>query len=105
MSKFMIAYYGGEKPTSKEEGMAHMGKWKEWVTSLGDKVINPGTPLMNSKLVTSNDVTDDKGSNTMNGFAIITAEDMDSALAIAKEDPFLQMNGTIRVSEMMEMND
>jgi len=104
MAKFMIAYYGGSKPSSKEEGMAHMGKWKEWVASLGDKVVNAGTPLMNSKLITSDNVIDDEDSGSMNGFAVIMAEDMDSAISIAKEDPFLQMNGTIRVSLMMEMS-
>ena len=28
MEKFMIAYYGGTQPSSQEEGMAQMGKWK-----------------------------------------------------------------------------
>jgi len=103
MSKFMIAYYGGERPSTKEEGMAHKGKWKEWIESLEDKVINSGTPLMSSKLITLDNVQDDKDSNSMNGFAIISAEDMDTAIEIAKNDPFLQMKGTIRISQMMEM--
>ena len=45
----MIAYYGGNQPSSKEEGMAQMGKWKAWVEGLGDKIVNPGTPLMETK--------------------------------------------------------
>ena len=104
MSSFMIAYHGGEKPSSKEEGMAHMGKWKAWVESLGDKVVNPGTPLMSSKIITSDSVTEDTSSNFMNGFAVIKAENIEAAIEIAKADPFLAMNGTIRVSQMMEMN-
>ena len=99
----MIAYYGGERPSSKEEGMAHMAKWKEWVASLGDKIVNPGTPLMSSKIVSVDNVIDDHNPNAMNGFAVISVADMDAALAIAKEDPFLKMKGTIRVSQMMEM--
>ena len=50
MGKFMIAYYGGNQPSSKEEGMAQMVKWKAWVEGLGEKIINPGTPLPVSKL-------------------------------------------------------
>jgi hypothetical protein len=103
MPKFMIAYHGGDKPNSKEEGMAHMGKWKEWVASLGDKIINPGTPLMSSKLLTASGTQDDTSQDSMNGYAIFTADDMDSALEIAKGDPFLQINGTLRVSQLMEM--
>ena len=45
----MIAYYGGNQPSSKEE----IGKWKAWVKAwvegLGDKIVNPGTPLMETK--------------------------------------------------------
>ncbi len=103
MPNFMIAYHGGERPSSKEEGMAHMVKWKEWVSELGDKVVNPGTPLMNTKIITSANAAVENDPNSMKGFAIIKAESSDAAIEIAKSDPFLQTKGTIRVSEMMEM--
>lgn len=103
MDKYMLAYYGGEQPTSKEEGATHIAKWQEWVRSLGDAVVNPGTPLPQSKLVTLDGVSDDTSSDAMKGFAVVKAESMESALEIAKRDPFLQMKGTIRVSKMMEM--
>ena len=103
MANYMIAYHGGKQPTSKEEGMVQMQKWKEWVASLGDAVINPGTPLMQSQLVTSNNVSKDEDANSMKGFAIIEADSMEVALEIAKSDPFLETEGTIRLSQMMEM--
>ena len=37
MEKFMIAYFSGIQPSSQEEGMAHMGKWKAWVEGLGEQ--------------------------------------------------------------------
>jgi YCII-related domain-containing protein len=104
MGKFMIAYYGGNQPSSQEEGMAQMGKWKAWVEGLGDKVINPGTPLPDSKIVTSNSVKDDHDPNAMKGFAVVEAESIEAAVEIAQSDPFLENGGTIRVSEMMEMS-
>ncbi len=103
MPNFMIAYYGGKKPSSKEEGMAHMEKWKAWIEGLGETVINPGTPLPVSKIVASSSVQDDNDPNSMNGFAVIKAESIDAAVEIAKSDPFLDMGGKIRVSQMMEM--
>ena len=103
MSDYMIAYYGGEMPSSKEEGMAHKEKWQAWVESLGDSVVNPGTPFMGTKVVTSDNVQDENDPSSMNGFAVIKAESIDAAVDIAKSDPFLNMNGTIRVSQMMEM--
>ena len=104
MSSFMIAYYGGDKPSSKEEGMAHMTKWQAWVERLGDAVVNPGTPLMNTKVVTASNIFDDTEPDTMKGFAVVKAENIDAAVEMAKSDPFLMINGTIRVSQMMEMN-
>ncbi|MCZ6480145.1 MAG: YciI family protein [Candidatus Methylomirabilales bacterium] len=103
MPNFMIAYYGGNKPSSKEEGMAQMERWKAWIEGLGETVINPGTPLPVSKIVTSSSVQDDNDPNAMNGFAVIKAESIDAAVEIAKSDPFLDMDGKIRVSQMMEM--
>ncbi len=80
-----------------------MGKWKSWVESLGDTIVNPGTPLPVSKIVSSNGVEEDTDSNSMKGFAIIKAESIEGAIEIAKSDPFLENGGTIRVSQMMEM--
>ncbi|MCB0327246.1 MAG: hypothetical protein KDD52_06475 [Bdellovibrionales bacterium] len=83
--------------------MKQMEKWKMWVKGLGDKVVNPGTPLPTSVLLTSTSVEEDNDPNSMKGFAVVRAETMDEAIEIAKRDPFLENGGTIRVSQMMEM--
>ncbi len=105
MPKFMLAYHGGNEPGSQEEGMAQMGKWKAWIAGLGESIVNPGTPLPVSTLVTSGRVDDDNDPNAMKGFAVVQAESMAAAVAIAQSDPFLEHGGTIRVSQMMEMNE
>ncbi len=103
MAYFMIAYHGGNQPSSEEEGMAQMEKWKAWIGGLGEAVVNSGTPLPASKIVTANSVEDDNDPNSMNGFAVVIAEDMEAAVKIAQDDPFLENGGTIRVSEMKSM--
>lgn len=103
MAYFMIAYHGGHKPRSEKEGMAQMEKWKAWVGGLGEAVVNPGTPLPESKLVTLSSIEDDNDPNSMKGFAIFIAENMEAAIKIVKEDPFLENGGTIRVSEMKQI--
>jgi hypothetical protein len=103
MPNFLIAYYGVYKPASTVAGIAQTQKWKAWVESLGDAVINPGTPLQASKIVTSDGVTEDNNHNAMSGFVVIKAANMDAAVEIARSDPFLETGGKIRVSQMMEM--
>ena len=105
MPNFMIAYYGGNEPGSREEGMAQMEKWSAWVKGLGDTIVNPGTPLPVSKLVTSGGVEDDADPNSMKGFAVVKADSMAAAVEVAQSDPFLENGGTIRVSQMMEMKE
>ena len=103
MPQFMIAYHGGSKPSSKEEGAERVKRWKEWIGRLGDAVVNPGTPLPSSKVVTPDGVRDDNDPGSMHGFAVIKATSLDEAVRIAQSDPFLENSGTIRVSQMMEM--
>ncbi len=103
MSNYILAYHGGKKPESPEEGAKHMAKWKAWVDGLGDAAVNPGTPLGKSRIVSSSGVSDDGGSNPMSGFSVVKADSMDAALEMAKECPHVELGGTLEVAEMMEM--
>ncbi len=87
MSNYILAYHGGKKPESPEEGAKHMAKWKAWIDGLGDAVVNPGTPLGMSKTVSSGGVSDDGGSNPLSGFSIVKADSMNAALEMAKGHP------------------
>ena len=103
MSEYIIAYHGGKKPESPEEGAKHMAKWKAWVSDLGDAVVNPGTPLGPSKTVSSDGVADDGGPNPLSGFSIVKADSMDAALEMAKACPTLDLDGTLEVAQVMKM--
>ena len=103
MSNYIIAYHGGKKPESPEEGAKHMAKWQAWVDGLGDAAVNPGTPLGKSRIVSADGVSDDGGSAPMSGYSIVEADSMDAALEMAKACPFLETGGTLEVAEIMKM--
>ena len=103
MSNYIIAYHGGRKPESPEEGQAQMGKWKTWVTELGDAVVNPGSPMGAARMVSATDVTDDDGTIAMSGFSVVKAGSLDAAVDMAKACPFLETGGRLRVAELIEM--
>ena len=65
-------------------------------------MVNPGTPLGKSKTVSSTGVSDHSESDRLTGFSMVKANNMDGALEMAKECPFLEM-GTIEVAEVMKM--
>jgi len=103
MPDYIIAYHGGGKPGTPEEGTAHMAKWKDWLAGLDDAVVNRGTPLGKSRIVSAEGVSDDGGPNTMSGFSVVQADDIDAAIAMARGCPFLDLGGTLEVAEMLEM--
>ena len=103
MPQYVITYLGGNQPSSPEEGKQHMAKYMEWISSLGENAVSPMNPFKNTQTI-SPDGTAAIGSLTkMSGFTIINAESMDAALSVAKSCPFLEIGGTLEVSELMQM--
>ena len=106
MPEFILAYHGGKKPDSPEQGAAHMEKWKVWLEELGDKGVNPGTPLGASKMVSSDGVSDEGGSHAISGFSVVAADSMEEALEMAKSCPFVDkdtVDGVLEVAQIMKM--
>ncbi len=102
MPNYIFAYHESKKPASPEEGAALMAKWKDWVSDLGDTMVNPGTPVGMSKTVSADGVTNDGGATPLMGFSVVQANDINAAITIAKTCPHLEI-GTIKVAEMLEM--
>jgi hypothetical protein len=101
MPNFIIAYHGAGKFETPEQGAAARAKWKVWVGGLGDAVVNPGTPLVRGKLVSSAGLSE-RQDDLLSGFSVVRADSIDAALKLAQGCPHLD-HGTIEVAEMMEM--
>ncbi|MEE9454203.1 MAG: hypothetical protein V3V13_07465 [Paracoccaceae bacterium] len=104
MAQYIIAYRGGAMPKTPEEGAAGMAKWKAWAVDLGEAIVNPGTPLGKSMIVSAQGVSDDAGPDALMGYTIVEAENMDAALEMAKICPHIDMEGaTLEVAQLMQM--
>lgn len=103
MPQFLMVYLGGDPPSSPEEGKQHFAKYMEWLSSLGDAAVSPANPLKNTQTIKPDGTITPGGSTTMSGYTIVEAESMDAALVVAKDCPFLEINGTLEVSELAEM--
>ena len=99
MAEYIIAYHGGgEMPEDPE---AHQARFMAWIADLGDAVVNPGTPLGPSKMVTSEGVSDEGGVNLM-GFSVVKADSLEAAVEIARTCPFLEI-APVEVAEAKQM--
>jgi len=103
MKQFVLVYLGGNEPSSPEEANKHFSKYTEWLSSLGDAVVVPTIPLKDTTTVNSDGTIGIGGSSAMSGFSIIKAKSMQDALVIAQNCPFLEIGGSLEVSEFMQM--
>ena len=95
MKKFVLQHVGFEQPT--EEIMTAWGKWFEEIA--GVTVENVG--LMAGKEITSNGIKDLAfDSQVTTGYTIIEVENLDEAVKIAQDCPFIS---GIRVQEVRSM--
>ena len=103
MAQYIITYLGGDQPTSPEEGKQHFAKYKEWLSSLGDSAVSPANPFKNTSTVKSDGTVTTGSTTSMSGYTIIEAGSMETALEIAKACPFLDIGGSLEVSELIQM--
>lgn len=99
MPNYVFAYHGSKRPDNPTQ---HMARWKDWVATLGDALINPGVPVGKSKTVSAKGVIDGGGPNPLAGFSIVEADSLDAAIGLTRGCPHLDI-GTIEVAEAMEM--
>ncbi len=103
MAQYIMTYLGGEPPASPEEGQRHFARYMEWLGSLGDAAVSPANPLKDTSTVNPDGSVEAGGSSGMSGYTIVEAESMEAALAMAKSCPFLEIGGSLEVSELVEM--
>ena len=96
MKKFVIFHYGFETPTPQI-----MDAWKKWFASLGDKIVDPGSPLGPGREISRSGTKDlPMGSDSLTGYTVINADSIDAAEQIAKGCPMIT---SVRVYEAMSM--
>ena len=103
MARYVIVYLGGDKPASPEDGKKHFAKYQEWLASLGASAVSPMNPLKNTNAIASDGSITEGSTIKMSGYTIIEANGAEAALQMAKTCPFLDIGGTIEVSELMQM--
>lgn len=104
MTQYLMAYFGGNQPASPEQGKQHFAKYKEWLSSLGESIVSPANPLKNTQTVSADGTVTSGSTTSMSGYTIIEAESIESAVEMAKACPFLEMGGTMEVSELIQMS-
>jgi hypothetical protein len=100
MPTFLITYHGAtEMPPTPEAREKMMSAFMEWAGSIGDSMVDPGSPLGPSRVVTSSGERSGRAEGEVAGYTIITADTLDDAVEATRSHPFVSRGGTLQVSE------
>lgn len=102
MKQFVITYLGGDQPATPEEGQKHFAKYQEWLGSLGEAALKPMVPFKNVHTLSAGGV-EEGSSVSMTGHTVVQANSIEEAIEFARACPFLDINGTLEVAEIVEM--
>ena len=104
MPQYIFVYLGGDYPSSPEEGHKHFARYQQWLEDLGDAVVSPAVPFKDTHTVQADGTTGAGSTTAMSGLSIIRMDSMEEALKAAQACPFLEINGILEVSEMLDMS-
>jgi len=100
MTTYLVTYHGAMGPPPSDEAREQMmSAFMQWAASVGDGMVDPGSPLGRSKVVTSEGDTDGNADGQIGGYTIIKADSLADAVSAVRAHPFLTRGGTLQVSE------
>ena len=102
MSKFLFVYYGGMTATTPREIEKSNMAWNDWFKSMGKSVADMGAPTMPGKMVTASGAKTVTG-EMVTGYTVVTADNMDAAVKMAKGAPGLDKDLKVAVYPMADM--
>ncbi|HTS95071.1 MAG TPA: hypothetical protein VMI33_00460 [Streptosporangiaceae bacterium] len=92
MPRFVLTYH---HPVGYTPSADSAGPWMAWFDSMGDQLVDIGQPVASAAALGN------CGSGTeLGGYSLISAPDLQAALAIAKGCPHLTGDGGVQVGEL-----
>ena len=97
MSTFLFAY---RVPSDYATGNSqNVAAWKAWFESMGSSVADVGNPVIDRRTLGAS------GSDkVLGGYSLITADNLDAAVEMAKGCPLLNIGGAVEVGELQILN-
>src|SRR5215475_3418444 len=96
MAHFVLSY---RSPRGHRPSPESADAWMAWFDSIGDQVVEMGKPIFERTSV--GDCRSD--STDLGGYSILSARDMDEALALARGCPHLQRGGGVEIGQLGEV--
>ena len=99
MPTFLVTYHGGGMPADEEGRQQAMAAFGAWVGKVGEALTDPGAPLGPAMTVSADGVRSGEAEGRVGGYSVLRADDMDSAVALVRDHPFVKRGGSLQVTE------
>ena len=97
MPHFLFAYHG-EKMLETE---AEIARWQGWFDNISAAIVDPGNLISEARTVSDTGIVDDGGPNPLLGYSIVIGDDIDAAVAMARDCSIIG-SGTVEVADIYE---
>jgi hypothetical protein len=98
MANFLLAYRSAKN--GRQAGTDHMAAWQTFFDGLGSHLVDAGNPIF-----TREELGDCSHETTiLGGYSIIAADDLESAVALARACPELAAAGGVTVGEITPLS-
>ena len=97
MAKYVFSY---RVPSDYRPNAGTAAEWQAWFGGLGSALVDVGNAVTD---YASLGEVGGSGSR-MVAYSVVSAEDMDSALALAKDCPVMRVGGGVEVGPVMEVD-
>lgn len=95
MTKYFFSY---RVPADYAPDAETSGQWQAWFSAIGSCLVDLGHAVTDYGWIGQ---VGDRGSRTI-GYSVVSAEDMDSARAMAQDCPALRVGGGVEFGPVME---
>lgn len=95
MPTFVFTY---RMPTGYVPAPETMAAWTDWFDSMGGGLADTGKPV-----VESSELGNCGAGTRLGGYSLVTADDLKSAVAVAKRSPALNAGGGVEVGLVTEL--
>ena len=96
MGKYVFSY---RVPSDYAPGAGTAAEWQAWFGGLGSALVDVGNAVTGYASLGEVGGSDSR----MVAYSVVSAEDMDSALALAKDCPVMRVGGGVEVGPAMEV--
>jgi hypothetical protein len=96
MAKYVFSY---RVPSDYAPGAEAAAEWQAWFGGMGSALVDVGHAV--TDYASLGEVGGSR--SRMIGYSVVAAEDVDSALALAKDCPALRIGGGVEVGPVMEV--